>query len=300
MHWRDMRTKLGVLIVAAMAICGQAKAQVACDGCSAAEMFAQGQSLVTKVAYRSAHPPVYITNIQDGTVIKVMYGHNVNQNFNWETDVFRAWGINSPLEPQVGQFISAIHAQMPPGGQVVLGSSAAATSASRSRISAAAAADYPQSAYEAIASPSYDVVIHNRVEGSLAGAINSYQQGLLAMPLIKGFNAAAVPISVRVVFADGTTARYIWKPETKMWTRIPGTARDNFNNIIPETVQDITGGGYREYVFGQGSSNDLTQFTARLTHMGVPVGTAGGTGNRVKIGCSSVNNGPPICEIMIY
>ncbi|MGD4603902.1 hypothetical protein QT743_22430, partial [Xanthomonas citri pv. citri] len=42
-------------------------------------------------------------------------GHNVNQNFNWETDVFRAWGINSPLEPQVGQFISAIHAQMPPG-----------------------------------------------------------------------------------------------------------------------------------------------------------------------------------------
>ena len=282
-------------MVVAMAICGQAKAQVACEGCSSSEMFAKGQSLVTSVAFRKPHPPVYITNIQDGTVLKVMYAHNVDQNFNWENDTFRAWGISSPVETQVSQFISSLHAQMPPNGWITLSSVSLARS-----MTTAAAGQVPPSAYDAIASPSYDLVISSYVEGSMAGAINSYQQGASVIPILNGFSPAAVPLSARVKFADGTWARYIWKPETKLWTRVPGSARDNFGNIIPETIQDVTAGGYREYRFGQGSNSDMTQFTNRLSQMGISIGIGGGVGTNFKIGCSSAGNGPPICQLMIY
>jgi len=290
--------KLGVAsVLLATLFTANAQAEVlSCDGCTSQQMWDKGSAKVLATAFRDPHPPVYVTNFHNNTVIKVMYGHNVNQNFDWENDIFEAWAINSSVEPSVTQLVSTIHSLMP-GTVVYLPANSSGAMTARSAATQLQDYPYPTSAYEAVSNPSKDLQVHNYLVDSWAGFRQGMVSTLAAFNPIAGFNPNSVQVTAEVRFVDGSTALYAFDGATKLWTRIKGQSRDSHGNIVPETAADVAGGGVREYNFGSGGA-DLDNFLARMNQLGIVVDLGVGTGATVGSACTSVQGGGTICVLV--
>lgn len=298
-----MATKIRTLVLlAGIALNGPLFASESCERCSELDMFKLGAKAVKKGAWNKPHPAVYVTNFSDNIVIKVAYGHNVDQNFNWETDIFESWGIKVPVEQFPRDYVSAMHAALP-GRPVNIG---LASSFSLSRHASAGMAttdsgDRPTSIYDSIASPSYDSFISNAINVTAAGVRQTYVDWLNVYNPIPSFSVRDSAPPVYVTFDDGSYAFYKWDQSTQAWKRIKGSAKDSFGNPVPESLSDVAGEtGYRIYNFGSGGSEALAQFAYHLNQMNVSIGSAGGSGTRTRIACTSAGSGAPVCEIMQY
>lgn len=273
----------------------QLKAAESCESCTAEQMFAVGQTAVVKGAWNAPHPPVYVTNFTDGVIVKIGYGHNVDQYFDWENDIFYSWGINMSVEPYALEYMAAMHAAMPPPINLSSGASVAARGMAR-----ATASGTPGSVYESISTPAYDGAISDVVNDHASGLKQVFVDWLKVFNPIPNFNPNAAMPAVRVNFEDGTYAFYEWDITVSLWKRKRGSARDKFGNIIPEATSDVAGDGVRNYQFPNGGGAELAQFLYRLSDLGISVSTQGGSGTRTRVGCSSAGNEPPICYIMTY
>lgn len=273
----------------------QTRAAEYCESCTPHEMFLAGQKAVRKIAWNRPHPPVYVANFKDGIIIKVGYANNVTPNFDWENDLFEAWGVDMAVEPQVLDYMATMHAALPPPISIRGGASLDAVDAVTMQES-----DLPTSVYQSITTPRYDRAISRTINQSAAGTRQVFLDWLKVNNPIPGFNPEFVAPLVRVDFEDGTHAYYGWDIRETLWERQPGTARDRFGNPIPEKISDVAGDGFRNYEFSGGSTPELAQFLYRLRELGVSVGTGPGTGPRTRVACSSVDNAPPVCLVMAY
>jgi len=282
------------LLFAVFGMGGSLKAAESCEACTPQEMFSVGHRAVVKIAWNRPHPPVYVTNFADGLIIKVGYANNVHGNFNWEHDLFEAWGVNLPVEPQVLDYMSAMHAALP--APIYLSPRAHAAT---NGLSTPTTVGIPDTVYETLSTHRYDQAITAEIQGSTAGLRQRFTDYLLAINPFPYFNPRAAQPAVRVNFADGTYAYYQWDITLQHWNRI--AARDKFGNRIPEDVNAVAGeGGHKYYDFYGGASTELTKFLYRLHELGVSVTHAGGAGSRTRVACTSANKGPPVCKIVAF
>lgn len=290
-----MRHSIALLLLS-LSISGTTNASNFCESCTTEEMFNVGQRATLKIAWNRPHPPVYVTNFANNSVVKVGYANNVDHNFDWEFDLFQAWGVNLPVESQVLHYVSTVHAALPAPITLVpsraMGTEAATTQNS---------SGIPESVYDSISTPSHDAAISNEIDKSGAIVKRTVVEWLKVNNPIPGFNPNAHMPLVRANFGDGTHAYYEWDIRLDIWTRKPGSARDVHGNVIPESVKDVAGDGLRNYEFVNGGNTPaLAQFLYRLRDLGVSVGTGPGVGPRTRVACSSVGNAPPVCVIMAY
>ncbi|HEY0335588.1 MAG TPA: hypothetical protein VGC74_18105 [Stenotrophomonas sp.] len=269
---------------------------VNCDGCTPLEMFNAGEKVVTRPAWNKPHPSVYVTNIPGNSVMHLAYANNVDQNFDWENDIFEAWAVNTSVDPTIVQLIANLNSILGSNFTVYYPASSAATARAFTTNSED---DGPGSVYDVMASSAKEQRVSNWLTegwtGANQGAINSINQ----VAPTKGFFPQLLTWTITVNFPDGSVAKYAWDTGTGAFKRVPKTARDAEGNLIPETLADVAAGGYQEYIFGSGGGSTFADFYDRLTHMGVPVSSAGGAGTRVKIACVT-SGGTTVCEIRQY
>ncbi|WP_312320804.1 hypothetical protein [Stenotrophomonas sp.] len=290
-----MRHSIALLLLS-LGVSGTTDASNFCENCTTQEMFNVGERATLKIAWNRPHPPVYVTNFSSNTAVKVGYANNVDHNFDWEFDLFQAWGVNLPVESQVFDYVATVHAALP--APIALSPNAFMTGGTSGKQNRSGV---PESVYDSISTPSRDRAISSEIHKSAARVKQTALDWLKFNNPIPGFNPNAHMPLVRANFADGTYAYYEWDIGTQLWKRKHGSARDVHDNIIPENVKDVAGEGHRIYEFVNGGNTPaLAQFLYRLRELGVSVGTAPGTGTRTRVACSSAGNEPPVCRIMAY
>lgn len=287
-----------IALVFALLTAGPSVAAERCEECSSEEMLTVGELAVTSVRWNAVHYPVYVVNFTDGRVVKVVYANNVNENFDWERDEFEAWGVSVEVEPSVSQYVAEMHAVMP--SPIVLTRNSALTAGRGVAVSAGADGG-PGSVYDAITLSAHDIYIHNRLTNSLADFRQAWYNIVSVINPVTYFKPSAVPPPVSVVFEDGSYAYYTWAPDTGLWVRIKGSARDRFGNRVPESREDVANGGFAQYIFPNDGAADMTRFVYHLNDLGVSVSAGGGTvtgGGGTRLACTSAGGGSVICKIV--
>ncbi|MGY8564877.1 hypothetical protein L0938_15810 [Paracidovorax citrulli] len=273
-----------------------------CDGCTPQEMFDAGSRVITRQQWNKPHPSVYVTNVPASSAIRLAYANNVDQNFDWENDLFEAWAVHLPVDPTIIQFIANVNSIVGNLNVYIPSSSAAEASSSPNARELAYASndDYPHSAYDVVSSSAQDLKVAYWLASGWTGARQAVINAMNQVLPVNGFYPLQLTWVITVNFTDGTFAKYSWDAATVNFKRISRTARDTNGNIIPETKADVAAGGYQEYVFSSGGGGaGPDEFLARLTQMGVPISWVGGVGARTRIACVDAG-GYTVCEIMQY
>lgn len=269
--------KLQFWLAASLLLSGATEAKVvSCEGCTPDQMFKDGEKVVRKTAYRDPHPPVYVTNIRDNAVIKLIYQTNVDGSFSWELDQFISYAEPVAVEPSVRKLVSDMNALQPPTEVRLM------------------AASLPWSAYDVIRSSSYDASISEVLVNSRAGFTQGFYSVMRAFNPVSGFSPSEIIVTARVIFQDASSVLYRFDATTKMWVRIPGSARDSDGNSIPENAAQVAEGGVRQYNFQSSTSESFTRFVGRVNelHFDVLPGPTVGGSAKALITCT-----PQSCKI---
>lgn len=273
-----------------------------CDGCTPQEMFDAGSRVITRQQWNKPHPSVYVTNVPAGSAIRLAYANNIDQNFDWEHDLFEAWAVHLPVDPTIIQFVANVSSIVGNLNVYIPSSSAAAASASPTgrELASASNDDYPDSAYDVMSSSAQEQKVANWLASGWTGTRQIVINAMNQVLPVQGFYPVQLTWVITVNFFDGTKAKYSWDAATDNFKRIPKTARDVNGNLIPETKADVAAGGYQEYLFSSGGGGaGAVEFLDRLTRLGVPISWSEGTGTRMRIACVDAG-GYAVCEIMQY
>lgn len=273
-----------------------------CDGCTPQEMFDAGSRVITRQQWNKPHPSVYVTNVPASSAIRLAYANNVDQNFDWENDLFEAWAVHLSVDPTIIQFIANVNSIVGDLNVYIPSSSAAAAGASPTARELASASndDYPESVYDVVSSSAQEQNVAYWLASGWTGRRQRVINAMNQVLPVQGFYPQQLTWVITVNFSDSTMAKYSWDAATANFKRIPKTARDINGNLIPETKADVAAGGYQEYLFGSGGGGaGAVEFLDRLTKMGVPISWRGGIGSRTRIACVDAG-GYAVCEIMQY
>jgi hypothetical protein len=127
---------------------------------------------------------------------------------------------------------------------------------------------------------------HQPFSPELAAAVNQLLNSIKTAVVSFDYKLEAV-----VVFHDGSMRTYKVDASGD-WSEVPGSARDGHGNPIPETRNDVAGGGRKTYGFGGGGPDyDERNFVHTITLWQIPVeGNSGST-----LACVDVGDGQPVC-----
>lgn len=156
--------------------------------------------------------------------------------------------------------------------------------------------DFPQSAYEFVEFPH----LRNRVgawikEGGW-GLVQDYATFLGAVGSIVGFDANALDITIRIIMADGSTALYVYNHTTQTWVPVEDQTRDSSNNVVPETLEDVSGGAGQTTIYEFNNSEDLIQFIQRMSMLGVEISGPVGNLGQPMVCITDPETGKTICH----
>lgn len=156
---------------------------------------------------------------------------------------------------------------------------------------------YPNDAYEGVQFPQLSRNVGTFIKNGGYGFVQDYLNFVAGLGSIIGFNLQPMDMTIRVNYADGSTALYAYNHTTQTWDRLKGESRDSNNNLIPETKDAVSGGGPGTttvyYFTGPNGSQNLIDFINLLGQLGVPI--SGPTSNRTAIVCVSDSKGT-YCE----
>lgn len=134
-------------------------------------------------------------------------------------------------------------------------------------------------AFDTVASPSMD----HGVADCLAGTWPWAAQASCKKPggISAAIRRAVQPSLITAVFPDASTRTYALDAASGHYLPVPGSARDDFGNGIPETVAMVSnGGGIDTYVFrGAEAIRNRTLLVRQLLALGIAGNYANGTGN---------------------
>lgn len=172
--------------------------------------------------------------------------------------------------------------------------SAASGRAFRAQSAQAAASDYdlPENAYEAISNSSKMNNVHAWMETKLPSFIAGGQSVIRVFNPAVWLGSKSSQVYVRLEFHDQSTVLITYNYDSKMWERVPNSARDGHNNSIPEKREDFAGGGYREYNFQGPPSTDIQNFLVWAHQNGIPIS---GSVSHTRLACSSAGGGAVQC-----
>ncbi|WP_126971979.1 hypothetical protein [Xanthomonas sp. BRIP62411] len=129
-----------------------------------------------------------------------------------------------------------------------------------------AAPGFPTTPYDDMYNPGRQVAVHNwlyshPIYGALQYSINGINPVL----------ARDIKIPIIVRYADGGVARYYWDRDTQTFKPIPGSYRDNANNLIPQNKDQMgkNPGVATVYNFAGSSTTDVAAFVNQLFIIGV-------------------------------
>ncbi|CAM4283980.1 hypothetical protein CR156_06735 [Stenotrophomonas lactitubi] len=165
-------------------------------------------------------------------------------------------------------------------------------SARSARVAAAAATEYPQSAYEALADSSKMNSIHEMMRWKYPSLIAGANSVYRVFNPVAWLNPQSAQVTVRLEFPDQSSMMITYNYGTKLWEKMPNTARDAHNNSIPEDTSAFAGGGVREYNFNGAPSSDLVNFLYWADRHGIHVS---GATRRDRLACSIVVGGTTRC-----
>jgi len=244
---------------------------ISCEQCSVEKMFDVGKARVYGQTYRGAHPPVYVVNLHDNAVIKLMYAHNVDRTFDWEVDEFKRWAVEGLVEPPIRDEVAKAHGKL---------------LARRGRLHLSSGGGNPTSVYEVIHDPALELRVSYEIGYSWEGFHKGLLDPFVAFNPVKGFQPAALTVTAKVVFADKSTANYQFDQSKDLWVRVPGTARDAEGNLVPEKKADVDGDGIRKYNFRSETSPAYLQFVDVIVDYGIKVERRGNGGGRITVVCA--------------
>lgn len=280
-HGRSLIASL--LLAAGFAWSGAAEAKVEeCNNCSISQM-----EEVAYLALDNAPVPynevIYFVDMQGGNVGKFeLFKDYLNVEeacvpspieVTFGCVEFR-WVDNLPVEQQVRDYIILIRQ---------LGATP---------IFLPASADLPQNGYELVQYPQKQDAVSQYLTTTNAQQVQEAWNALSFLGI-----SVPAPVTVTVRMPDGSTATYVWSPETKKFSLVKGSVRDSAGNRVPETPADVAGGvgTSLEYDFTS-NPEDLWAFLDRMNMLGIPVTgpntgrmvcSSQATGERVTVTCTS-------------
>ncbi|MCU1063966.1 hypothetical protein [Stenotrophomonas maltophilia] len=212
--------------------------------------------------------------------------------------------IELPVNPDLADYYAElVYLYQRNGGSLefkvpidVIASDMSAASRATLRVQSARASatghDLPENAYEAISNSSKMNNVHAWMETKFPSFIAGGQSVIRVFNPAVWLGSKSSQVYVRLEFHDKTTVLITYNYDSKMWERIPNSARDGHNNSIPEKREDFAGDGYREYNFQGPPSTDLQNFLVWAHQNGIPVS---GPVSHTRFACSSAGGGPVQC-----
>lgn len=242
-----------------------------CEGCSQKQMYVMGERVIKRKGYKrlGAVPPVYVINVRDNAVVKVMYGHNVDAKFDWEVDEFKIQAWTTPAEKPVVDAVAVLHTRLSSARLVLTSDDGIASSV-----------------YDVIQRPSLDDRVSSALENGWAGVGKGLLDPLRIFNPLPSFDVSALSPTITVTFPDRSSAQYRFDYEKDRWARQRGTARDADGNAVPETVADVTGGGIRVYEFKSASSESFQDFRNTIKTYEFDIKWERGSGTGVGVVCA--------------
>ena len=129
----------------------------------------------------------------------------------------------------------------------------------------------PNNAYELVEYPQMSATVGAYIKDSGGGLVQDFVNFLAGVNPFRGFNPDKITMTVSAKLSDGSRALYIYNNTTKTWDRVKNQTKDSSGNVVPETVNDVSGGvGYTTvYVFN--NLEDMVGFIDRMQMLGVPI-----------------------------
>lgn len=159
--------------------------------------------------------------------------------------------------------------------------------------------DLPQNAYEAVGFPQKAANVDPYLStSSIAGFINELKQQLQGFPAVPYFNGEGVRVTIPVRLADGSTALYFFNRQTGKWERLPNSTKDKNGNIVPESVQAVSGGVNKSILYNfSNNETDHTRFVQLMNHYQIPI--SGPDQSRIMV-CSGSEQGGRLVVRCVY
>lgn len=135
----------------------------------------------------------------------------------------------------------------------------------------------PGNAYELVEYPQLQATVGNYLKEHGIGYFQDMLTYIGAMGSIVGFDIKSLDLTIRVHMPDGSSALFIYNHTTQTWEMVQNSARDSSNNIVPETIEDVSSGPGHTMIYQFNNVQDLASFLDRMQMLGVritgPVGS---------------------------
>ncbi len=255
--------KLVTLLLPVIAVCsflyaGDVSAQVkevaiSCEGCApgamqiAARQYAQTQPLPSVTE-------IYVVNASNDRTLKW------RMQRTWEGDV----PCHPSSRPRPGCLPVIVPTVLPVESGMSNYMAAMRTASAEPEI--IAQPGFPTTPYDDMYNPGRQVAVSNWLLGHPF-------YGMLQM-IVNGVNpvlARDIKIPIIVRYADGGVARYFWDRDFQTFKPVPGSYRDNANNVIPQNKDQLpkNPGVTTVYNFAGASQTDVAAFVNQLFIIGV-------------------------------
>lgn len=155
----------------------------------------------------------------------------------------------------------------------------------------------PGNAYELVEYPQLQATVGNYLKEHGIGYFQDMLTYIGAVGSVVGFDVKAFDLTIRVHMPDGSSALFIYNHTTQTWEMVENSARDASNNIVPETVEDVSGGPGHTIIYQFDNVNDLANFLDRMQMLGVQItGPIGSNPGRPLVCVTDPETGVTSCS----
>ncbi|MGH8602555.1 MAG: hypothetical protein ACREXR_07190 [Gammaproteobacteria bacterium] len=202
--------------------------------------------------------PLYVVDLEQGTVRKFVYRNNWTPESNPEFDPFEEWVEEWPAE---ASFVSGIQR----AGQL-------ARAAPDIVIVNPDRNDLPIDAHAAINTTIYDGPIGQYIQTmSVDHGTNELVSWLRGLEGNAFFSPQSLTKQIKLLYQDGSSAIYFYDIHEGVYKKMPKSSRDSAGNLIPEKKDDATGLTYEFPNALDGNDRSLDDFAdmeERLRRLG--------------------------------